>query len=525
MGEIKFPASVERWEIFEIAAEGETGGNPFTDTVISAEFKGRLEEKTVNGFYDGESMYRVRFMPSFEGEYHFRLYLGNSEAMSLLGEGCFMAAPASERNHGPVRVRNRHHFCYEDGTRFDPVGTTCYAWVHQGRELQERTLETLKNSCFNKIRFCIFPKHYRFNFKEPECYPYEGEPEEFGTLTWDNFVDVKFSTKSRWDFTRFVPEYFRRIEKRIGDLKKLGIEADLILLHPYDRWGFALMPYWAEELYYRYVTARFGAYRNVWWSQANEYEYMPGKTEADWDRLGELLRREDPYQHLRSIHNNRHFYDHTREWITHCSIQRVDMYKTVEETDLWRVRWDKPVVVDEMCYEGDICMDWGNISGRELVRRSWEITVRGGYAGHGETFESPDDILWWSHGGVLHGESEPRLRFLKEILAQVPGDGLRFVDFKESGIEGGGPCGEAEGAENAEGWGFHRIYYFGWCCPRRKRFRLPEGHSYRIDVIDTWNMTVASEDWRVPAAGGGTGSVCVELPGREYMAVRIRGIS
>ena len=36
------------------------------------------------------------------------------------------------------------------------------------------------------------------------------------------------------------------------------------------------------------------------------------------------------------------------------------------------------------------------ISGQELVRRFWEATVRGGYAGHGETYVNPDDILWWS---------------------------------------------------------------------------------------------------------------------------------
>ena len=49
--------------------------------------------------------------------------------------------------------------------------------------------------------------------------------------------------------------------------------------------------------------------------------------------------------------------------------------------------------------------------------------MRGGYAGHGETFVNPEDILWWSHGGKLHGESPARIRFLHEILTQTPGLG------------------------------------------------------------------------------------------------------
>ncbi len=35
-----------------------------------------------------------------------------------------------------------------------------------------------------------------------------------------------------------------------------------------------------------------------------------------------------------------------------------------------------------------------------MVRRFWETAVRGGYCGHGETYLHPEDILWWSKGGV-----------------------------------------------------------------------------------------------------------------------------
>ena len=134
-----------------------------------------------------------------------------------------------------------------------------------------------------------------------------------------------------------------------------------------------------------------------------------GEKLEDWEYYAELLVRHDPYQRLRSIHQYRTFYDHSRPWITHCSLQRNDLYRHVEYTDEFRIRWKKPIVWDEIAYEGNIDMGWGNISGQELVRRFWEASLRGGYAGHGETFvDEKDDILWWSHGGELHGESWKR---------------------------------------------------------------------------------------------------------------------
>lgn len=116
-------------------------------------------------------------------------------------------------------------------------------------------------------------------------------------------------------------------------------------------------------------------------------------------------------------------YDHSRPWITHCSIQRVDLYKSSELVDEWREKFHKPVVMDEIAYEGNIQHGWGNISGEEMLRRFWEAVCRGGYPGHGETYMNPDDILWWSHGGKLHGESYKRFDLLHAIMSETPGSG------------------------------------------------------------------------------------------------------
>jgi hypothetical protein len=48
-----------------------------------------------------------------------------------------------------------------------------------------------------------------------------------------------------------------------------------------------------------------------------------------------------------------------------------------------------------------------DISAKELVHRFWVMVINGGYAGHGETYLHPEDLLWWSKGGILRGESAP----------------------------------------------------------------------------------------------------------------------
>jgi hypothetical protein len=502
MDSIVYTTSIEKWDVFEASLIGFQDGNPFEDYTILGDFVSRNERKTVEGFYDGNGRYMVRFMPSFEEEYQFTIK-GTFSADEYTGN--FIVTSPSKNNHGPVRIDPNLHFVYEDGTPYHCLGTTSYVWTHQATELQEQTLKTLSENAFNKIRFCIFPKHYLYNFHEPISYPYEGTPCDSSNLNEDNFVmfgDSAILADNHWDFRRFNPIHFQNFEKRLKDLRDLGIEADIILMHPYDRWGFSRMGTENEAFYLRYVMARFSAYRNIWWSLANEYDLFFHKTVNDWEANAKEVYSHDPYQHLRSIHNCFQLYDFSRPWITHCSIQRVDLYKTAELTDEWRIRYNKPVVLDEIAYEGNINQAWGNISGQEMTRRFWEAFLRGGYPGHGETYQHPDNILWWSHGGSLHGDSPARIKFLYEIMGQTPGNGLIPVKKEWDAV-----VGIASG-------GAYAIHYYSMFRPGFRTFSFPDNETYEVEVIDTWDMTINK-------VGTFQGKFKITLPGKEFMAIRL----
>ncbi|WP_342479968.1 DUF5060 domain-containing protein [Paenibacillus sp. FSL L8-0340] len=468
----------ERWGLFELELNGPCSGNPFVDVDLTAEFKYNNRVLRPDGFYDGEGRYKVRFMPDTVGTWTYRTRSNIAELNGISGE--FVCVEAGEGNHGPVRVSNQYHFAYADGSPHFSFGTTCYAWTHQREELQEQTLATLKSGPFNKIRMCIFPKHYDYNLVDPADYAFQG------------------SVSGGWDFRRFNHVFFANLERRILDLQQLGIEADIILFHPYDRWGFSSMDRESDDFYLRYVVARLAAFRNIWWSMANEHDLMRAKKTEDWDHYFQLVQELDPYQHLRSNHNWQGFYDHGKPWVTHCSIQHPDLLRVKE----WRNTYRKPVLVDECCYEGNINHDWGNITAQELVRRFWEAAVRGGYAGHGETYVHPGDILWWSHGGELHGDSAERISFLRSIMEEGPEEGIDPLPMPM--LDGGaGKAGE------------YYLYYYGNQRPAFKKLILPPDHDYRLEIIDTWNMTITAVQELV------RGDYRIELPNKQYMALRI----
>lgn len=479
----------EKWKVFEITLKGDKTGNPFVDVKLSARFSLGNETKTVSGFYDGDGVFKIRFSPDIEGNWE---YLTQSNQKKLNGKkGRFLCIKPSPGNHGPVVVKDTFHLAYADGKPHYSFGTTCYAWVHQGDSLAAITIKTLSNGYFNKMRMCIFPKSYDWNKNEPVLYPFEGKP-----LT-------------EWDYTRFNPAYFRNIEKRIAQLDSLGIEADLIVFHPYDRWGFRKMDRKTDDLYISYIISRFAAYKNVWWSMANEYDFMKDKKTDDWNHFIKMFADNDPYNRLRGIHNGSVWYDHTNPLITHASIQNEDTHRAKE----LRIKYKKPVIFDECRYEGNIPWSWGNLTPEEMVNKFWRGVTNGGFVGHGDTYvtEQPlqwpnksSDELWWSKGGVMKGKSQDRIKFLRLIIESAPGH------LTPSNIFEWWMPYSAVSYKNE-----YFLVYYNLDQPRSQVVNLPGNSSYRIEIIDAWNMTIT------PVEGEFSGKSLVELPQKPFTALRI----
>jgi hypothetical protein len=498
---------IEKWDIYELSLSGPTAGNPFVGIQFSAVFKHGDQTFEPEGFYDGNGLFKIRFMPNAEGLWTYQTK-SNYEVLNDK-KGQFTCKAASSGNHGPVRVRNQYHFGYEDGTPFFPFGTTIYEWPFQSDAIRKQTIETLKNSPFNKARFLVVPPWNKDYIEGPRaitCFPFEG------------------NSKENWDFSRLNPEFFRRLEQCVTELGNIGIQAELILFRPYDdgKWGFDTMDMATNERFVRYVIARFAAYRHVWWSLANENSFMEHLTDEHWDHLFQVVQHCDPYNHLRSIHNADRIYDHTQPWVTHVSLQYYMAVRFFGVSGLLRDIYHKPIVHDEINYEGNRKSRWGQLSGEEMTYRFWIAYIGGAYATHGETIQREDIPDWISVGGDLRGESPERIAFLRKIVKEGPSEGLDPVDqYYETNIAGQP--------------GKYYLIYFGKDPVKEWDFRLPEDGlepdmRFRAEIIDTWNMTISpvEQTFEIEQHNRYTyidkKQAKITLPGKPYMALRLRRI-
>lgn len=497
---------VEKYDVFEISVDNIKPSGLVEDGAV---FKNGEDRKHVPAFKNGIGKYTVRFMPDNEGIWDYQISLGNKEI-----HGEFECIGNTGNNHGKVVTRG-FHFQYADGTKYIPIGTTCYAWIHQSEELQKQTLSTLSGAPFNKVRMCIFPKSMPYNSNDPFCYPFSKKEESF------------------WDVSSPDPKFWNNLDRRIEELMELGIEADLILFHPYDRWGFAELTQEESLTYLEYCIARLSAYRNIWWSLANEYELMYGKTFDDWNEYGKMLMEKDLYNHLVSIHNITLPYQ-KRKWMTHCSIQSGELNKIAT----WKKKYQLPVIIDECGYEGDLPYGWGSLSAFEMVHRFWWTTCKGGFCTHGETFHREDEVLWWAKGGKLYGESAARIAFLKELLYSLPGnwstsehivENPNINEMNEEALHQHHLFKELldlipeDERENfmantspmmIKGDGYY-LEYLGRLCPVYTELKFREDRKYRVEIIDSWEMT------RSLAAEGICGAVKIGLPAKEGIAILV----
>lgn len=544
--------SAKQYETVELCFQGMVPEGSMVDVDISAVFSHEGSEILVRGFYAGEGIYKVRFLPEDSGVFS---YTVNGSGLSEQVSGTLDVLPGDGKHHGPVRADGTY-LKYADGTWFHSFGTTVYALAHQPEELIDETISSLSDSPFNKIRMCLFPKHYNYNFNEPQDYaffPKKGaEPKSFPPEETPIFPQKLDARDDYWDVHHPNFAFWDRFEERMKQLQDMGIEIDLILFHPYDRWGFGNLTLEDNLTYLDYLLRRFSAFPGVWWSLANEYDLCFNKTMEDWYAIESFVAEHDPYHHLLGNHNWFPMWDAGREKITHISWQSKQHFRIAELMK----RYGKPVLIDECRYEGTLPEFWGNISGREMIRAFWRVTAQGAYCTHGETFmpgtelgnkathtDCPD-VVWWAKGGILNGESPKRIAFLREIIEELPGP-LKPMLMRQSAFLG---MTDAEARETASQLfplmaptildgqlkmdyrerDFHyAVQYeyagnygeeaFLWylddqCCSSRV-LALPEEYHYRVELIDTWEMT------REIALENASGSTQVTMPGKPFMAI------
>lgn len=245
--------TIEKWDTCEFSFLSQTTyGNPFVDVDLTAVFtheNGRTIQ--VNGFYDGDQTWRVRFMPLAEGRWSFETASNDADLNGQSGElAC--VPPNQDYLRGPVHAQG-HHFFRADGTPHYLLSTrlSCH-WAKP--DVWMDAIRYLKEHRITRVFFIMGGVH--------------GTVEQL-------YGDGR-------DFDRYSLEKFQAIDRFIDALRQEDVLAGPYFYYFNDGTQREMTPE-QDRAYIKYGMARFGAYCNVLPCLSNEVEQKFTTRKGEYD--------------------------------------------------------------------------------------------------------------------------------------------------------------------------------------------------------------------------------------------------
>jgi hypothetical protein len=384
--------TIHQWEVFTLTLKsGKEYKNPYKGIPVTkggdflkASFIGTDGDASgrkieLIGFWNGGSEWKVNFTPPVTGRWKYMTY---SSEKSLNGKTGFLTVkPWSENEkaanpvrRGLVRVKTDgslagHYFEYSDGHPFLWIGDTWWNW-------------TDKRIHFETFRQLVDDRSSKgFNIGQLFV-PGNGWSRESSLL----------------DSTFNIPDIdnIKKVEEMIRYANSKGIT---IWIHGWWSRKDMNINIGPEKMqrWWRYLVHRFGAY-NVIWVLAGEYNMYNygGYPLSFWKDLGNLVKNEDPYERILSVHNTPPFWDggaeapqwstgevlHKEAWLDYNQSQvghgkfANEMIPLVVSED-YSLKPSKPVVVTEPWYE----FIEGNAGAMDIRFAAWSAILSGA-AGH-----------------------------------------------------------------------------------------------------------------------------------------------
>ncbi len=382
---------VPRWQPHDFSFTAKTDSpNPF-QVPFSADVTGPDGKKfTTLGFYDGENTWKIRISPTALGNWSLVTHSPVPELNDQHASFVCIANP-SPQIHGPLRIDPEHpqQFIFEDGTHTFPMGYECdWLWALDTNDTDLKTinpfLDRLTGLGFNLIILNAYAQDTSWrkgrtgedDFGPPPLYAWEG-------------------TNDKPDQTRFNLAYWQHYDRVIEALHRRGIVAH-ILMKVYNKqvkWPVTGSP--EDDLYFRWLIARYAAYPNVTWDLSKEAQY---EKSVDY-KIGRFnfIRANDPYHRLLTIHDDKAAYDRGAydNAVDYRSDQQHTKWRETMLAHLQKHAW--PVINTEFGYEhgpkGLKDKTYSVAQGpEEVCRRAWELCTAGGFVVYYYTYTAWDVI-------------------------------------------------------------------------------------------------------------------------------------
>ena len=231
---------------------------------------------TINGFWDGDKTWRVRFAPNETGKWTFTSFCSDTLNTGLHAVKGTFECVASQSQHAIytkgsiIHPKGTYHLTHADGTPF--FYAACTAWngpLKSTEKEWEMYLQDRVKNHYNVIQFTT--TQWRGADKNSE-----------GNVAFEGSGRIKLN-----------PAFFQHLDKKIDEINRHGLVAAPVLLWALPvSTGRELSPgYYLPEpeaiLLANYMVARYGGHQVIW-ILGGDGKYI-GEYEQRWKTIGRAV--------------------------------------------------------------------------------------------------------------------------------------------------------------------------------------------------------------------------------------------
>ena len=268
-----------KWHKYELVfSSSETYENPIQDVrTFEVTFTSPTGiEKTINGFWDGGTTWRARFMPFETGTWSYATKCSDTKNSGLNGQKGTFVCKASDNQkdiykHGPIiNPPGTYHLTHADGTPF--FWLACTAWNGAMKSTDEEWDKYLQNR--------VSHNYSAIQFVTTEFRGCDKNSEGLVAIQGSGRISVN-------------PEFFHRIDRKIDKINEYGLVAAPVVLWALPvAAGKELSPgYYLPDdqaiLLAKYIVARYGGNQVIWILGGDGF--YTGTYEQRWKTIGKAV--------------------------------------------------------------------------------------------------------------------------------------------------------------------------------------------------------------------------------------------
>lgn len=309
------PPTIARFNVHDFSFQGATNTpNPFAVTVTATfEHDSGAKIANVPCFYSGNTTWTARFSPGREGSWRGSTSSEN-DALDGINLGEITCTPQENQHvHGTLGVdpKNPRRFAWEDGTPCIALGFECdWLFSYHQRSPSDccRHIDRIAEHGFNLIMTNVYA-HTGFSTGGSSASPNEhlvrAEPPPAEYVYGPPDIYVFGGANEAPDHTVLNTGFFDDFDRMIHYLHGKGIIAHLMIQvqNKKVKWPKRLSP--EDDIFWRYVVARYQAFGNVIWDISKESVYLLRETGSHDYTINRVsfIKTHDAYHHLVTAHD------------------------------------------------------------------------------------------------------------------------------------------------------------------------------------------------------------------------------